>query len=424
MKTKLLVIGLVVLVAMMLTGCGQNVTLYKQAQQQYNQGNYESSFDTVVKSLKLKPGFVKAQALINEAYPKAVAEREANIQKLNATSDPGKYDKIVAEYAALDVIQTTARKLPPLADPKSGITVTFAYKDYVADWDSAKNNAAEYHYQNGIKIAANSTNVDVQKQAAKEFKTALTYVDNYKDASAKYDNCRSLGIKRIAIIPFDDKSGSNGKYGALNEMIVDGVYSGIMNDPSCTEFLEIITRDQIDILLREHNLNASGLVDASSAANFGKLLGVHEIMTGKISQIIFTPERTVSKDFSETANVKTGEEQYYDDKGKLKTKDVYGDVSCNYTKYTKTSSAKITGSYIIVDVETGKIKKQDQFTCEKPWADVWATKGYGDEKGLSKETYNLCTKSEPLAPVEADLVTEAMHDLTGNFVTQIKGYVQ
>lgn len=424
MKANHLLIWLPIVLIFLLTGCGQNVTLYKQAQQQYNQGNYENSFKTVVQSLQLKPSYVKAQVLVNDVYPKAIAAREDNIQKLMASTNSSKYDGIVAEYAALDVIQTTAKKLPPLSDPKTGTTVKFDVKDYSVEWNNAKNNAAEYHYQNGIKIKNSSSDVDNQKLAAKEFKTAMSFVEDYKESAMFYDQCRKLGIKRIAIIPFIDKSGSNGKYGALEDLMVDGIVTSITNDPASTEFLEIITRDQINTILSEQKLSSSGLVDENSAAKVGILLGAHEIMTGKILQIVYTPERTVSKQFSETAKVKIGEETYYDDKGKKKTKDVMGDVTCDFTHYTKSCKATITGSYTIIDVSTGKVKKQDSFTAEMPWSDDWGVVGNGDQRALSSNTIKLCQKSEPLPPIETDMVTKAMNGLVQTFVRQFKSYVQ
>jgi len=58
------------------------------------------------------------------------------------------------------------------------------------------------------------------------------------------------------------------------------------------EFLEDQSRGiGIDALVEEQELLVSGLFDESSMANVGSLLGAHEILTGRISQILYSPQR-------------------------------------------------------------------------------------------------------------------------------------
>lgn len=421
---KRIVLVSLVFIVLMLIGCAKNVEYYKQAQKQFNFGEFERAFQTAAQSVQLKPSYVKVHPLIKESYDKAISQREEKIAKLENSTEAAKWDSIVLEYQALDSIQALAKKLPTMRDEKTGFTTDLATKDYSEAWMSARTNAAEYHYQKGMTVQKSGMDPETQKKAAKEFKTAQSYIPDYKDTALRYDQSRKAGVKRIAIIPFDDKTGTNGRYGALQEILIDNIVGAIMSDPSCTEFLEIITRDQINAVLAEQKLATTGIIDERTASQVGSILGAHELMTGSILQIIPVPARVQKMDYKETARVVIGQEEYYDDKGKKKTKDVWGDVSCNYTKFTKEANAKITGSYAIVEVSTGKVKLKESFTAENPWQGVWGKVGNGDQRALSSVIKNLVATPEPFEPTELELVNEAINKLSIQFISQIKSYVK
>lgn len=420
--TLLLVAGL--LAMLLFTGCAKNVSLYKQAQKEYNSGAVEPALSTVVHSLQLKPSYVKAQNLIDLVYPKAIKARETNIAELEASSLPDKWDRIVLEYAALEEMQTQVKKLPVLVNEKTGKRVELILKDYKPAAQTAKQNAAEAHYQKGLSLSRSSQNVDTQKQAAKEFKAAMTFIANYKDSAAQYEKARQAGIKRIAIIPFEDGSGTNKKYGDLPAVLVDRIVSSVMSDPESREFVEIMTRAELGAVLSEQRAVAQGLVDENTAVKIGQLSGAHEILTGKISQVISVPMKTYSTNESETKRLVTGKEDTVDEDGNTVTKDVYSDVTCSYTKYVKTANAQITGSYSIIDVATGTVKKTGTFTADNPWSETWGKVDSGDPKALSTSALNLCKKTEPVPPTDIELVSLAMSKLSQQFVAEFKQYIK
>lgn len=420
--TLLLVAGLLAL--LMFSGCAKNVSLYKQAQKEYNSGAIEPALSTVTQSLQLKPSYVKAQNLIDLVYPKAITARENNIATLEASTLPDKWDKIVLEYAALNDIHLKVQKLPVLVNEKTGRRVELIMKDYSAAAKTAKQNAAEAHYQKGLSLSRSSQSPDTQKQAAKEFKAAMTFIPNYKDSAAQYEKARQAGIKRIAIIPFEDGSGADKKFGDLPALLVDRIVSSVMSDPESREFVEIMTRAELGAVLSEQRAVAAGLVDEKTAVKIGQLSGAHEILTGKINQVISVPMKVYSTNESETKRLVTGKEEYVDEDGNTAARDVYSDVTCTYTKYVKTANAQITGSYSIIDVTTGTVKKTGTFTAENPWSETWGKVDSGDPKALSTSALNLCKKTEPVPPTDIELVSLAMSKLSQQFVTEFKQYIK
>ncbi|MCK9417909.1 MAG: CsgG/HfaB family protein [Nitrospirae bacterium] len=407
------------------TGCASFMEygkLEKSARESYEAKNYDTAVFTVVKSLKLDPTYDKSQALIKEAYPKAVDVHESRIQELSAGSAKFKWDEVVQEYNALTSIHQAIKSLPPLAEGKTKETIKFDLKNYSDNFAKAKSSAAEAHYQEGLRLSKNDE-VDVQKQAAKEFKAAGQFVAGYKDAQELYEKCRKSGIKRIAIIPFEDKSGKGGKYGAVAETVLDQIVSDVMNDQSAMEFLEVISRDQMEQVMQEQKLGMTGLLDEQTAVKVGKILGVHEILTGKITSIAYTPERTTQKNVREKESVVVGEQKYTDNKGREQTKNIYGDVFATVTIYSRSAGASIAGSYKLIEVKTAKLKKSDSFIGKEDFSCEWAA-FTGDEKALSSSSSALARKSEMVAPSEEEMVSKAEKNLSLSLASALKTYAR
>lgn len=396
--------------------------LEKAARQNYAVGSYDDAVIRAVASLKLNRDYEKSQILVQDAFKAAVKKHTAQISTLKSSTEKFRWDNVVKEYEDLIKINNAVGELPTIQNKKTKEELKFEIIDYSSELSDAKNNAAESHYQEGL-LLSKTIDLDTQKKAAKEFKTSYTYVPDYKDAMMLYEKSKKAGLKRIAIIPFEDKSGKEGKYGNLSGLIVDDIVSMVLNDAAATEFLEIVTRDQIEQVIHEQKFSSTVFVDESSVAEVGKILGVHEILTGQINQVIYTPERTVNKTYQAKQRVVTGKEKYTGKDGKTHTRDVYGDVYANVTTYTKTSSAKITGSYKIIDVATAKLKKTESVSGEESYQFEWA-KFSGDERALDYNERKLASKQEEFAPVEDVLVTDAAKSLSRSLGYKLIDYAK
>jgi len=416
---------LLVLILVIIFGCAaltKHGQLESSARQHYSKGRYDQAVFDCASALKLKPEYDKAQMLIQDAFKAGINSHENKIKELKASTEKFKWDKIVSEYEALVRLNQVITELPVLQNKKTQAIIKFDARDYSNELSNSKMQAAEIHYQHGLELSKNE-NVDVQKQAAKEFKTATSFITDYKDAATLYQKARKGGIKRLAIIPFEDNSGKGGIYGDLSGMIVDDVVTDVMTDKSAMEFLELISRDQLERVMEEQKLGLTGLINEETAVELGKVLGVHEILTGKITQIIHIPEKTIRKNVKKKANVVVRKEEYKDSKGKTKTRNIRGDVFANVTVHTKTAGGKITGSYNIIDVTTAKLKKSEIFTGKYDFKYEWATYT-GDERALDSHSKKLASKSEIRAPVAEELIHNAAKNLSQSLTKALKSYVK
>jgi TolB-like protein len=397
--------------------------LEKNARKSFEQGQFDTAFNGAVQALQMKPTYNKAQQLLQSSYRSSVTQHENKIESHINSADKFKWDAVVSEYEQLMAMGDKINNLPPLIDSKTKTPVVINTKDYGEQVNIARQNAAEIHYQEGEKLSKIQS-LDSQKSAAKEFKKADEFVPGFKDASVRYETCRRAGIKRMAIIPFENRSGKS-QYGAIEELITDDIISDVMGDPSAMEFLEIISRDQLMQVMEEQKLGMTGLLNDQTAVELGRILGVHELVTGKITQIMHRPAPSTprAKTFREQARVATHTEKYRDKKGKLRERLVYSDVTAAVTRYEKTASASIMGSFQILDVATARIKKSQSFKGSGFFMCEWG-EFRGDERALSNESRRLVSRTEEYVPTAEELVNEAARDLSKNLAETLKEYAR
>jgi curli biogenesis system outer membrane secretion channel CsgG len=94
---------------------------------------------------------------------------------------------------------------------------------------------------------------------------------------------------RIAVMGFENNStwawwGDN-----LGQAAADELVTQLLKDGRFT----VLERSQLNAVLAEQNLGASGAVNSATAAKIGKILGVQFILTGSITQ--FSVERTSAR---------------------------------------------------------------------------------------------------------------------------------
>ena len=411
---------LLVMIALLLVsgfaGCSKNKKLHKKALTFLERGNYDKATMLAAESLLLKPDYDKAFYTLQEAYPKANQRHLDEISALKNSEDEDKWESILAEYMALDELHRTIRKLPALSDPNTGVRLSFDLRDYSSEIKEAKTNTAENYYQKGVHQSMIDSSRSSQKKAAKLFRSALNLVPDFKDSASRYETARQNAITRVAITAFEDKSGVRGRYGAIADILSDLVLSHILQDRYNSEFVEIITRGQMDEVMREQELSASGLVDEATAARLGLLLGAQEILSGRILQVDYISPRITALDQHETANVNIKDDSQESTNNK--------EVSCHFRKYTKRSGVQILASFSVVDVSTGKIKMQKSLSASQNFEDEWGTIISGDARALSPYQKNLSKKSEPYAPTAKEMVNSALIALSRDIASHFFDYIQ
>ena len=419
------------IVSLCLTGCaGKAGKLMESAQASYRVNDYEAALRDTVMALKHNPDYDKAQNFAPTFFNAAVEARQRKIKTLESSSDKFRWDGLVAEYKGLIEINTLVKSLPPLVHKKTKQRITFETRDYSTPLRQASEQAAETHYQEGISLAGSGSDAETQKRAAKEFKVAREFVPGYKDAATRYEQAKSAGMKRMAILTFEDRSGGARRYGGLLETITDDIVTAVANNAEAAEFLEIISREELEHIMSEQNLSYTGRFDSSSVAGIGEVVGVHELLIGQITQIFYTPPKPKSEVHvrKDTKREVIGEEKYVDKNGKERTRNKYRtvNISARIAHYKVSSSARIVGAYRIIDVKTGKVKSPQKFDTTHEFKAEWA-KITGDGKALKysdKYFYDLTKVEEQDAPIEDVMVLEAANKLSDELAKALIEYAR
>jgi hypothetical protein len=396
--------------AALLLNCAPYLNLERKARGEFQSGNYDGAVYDAAASLRHNPANTRAQLILEDAYRTAVNRYEDQIRDLRASSAKYRWDGIFNGYGALVKLSRAVRDLPTLLNKAApGGIVKVEARDFSMQYAEAQRNAAEAHYQEGSRLAASSMDVEVQKQAALEFKAAQDIYPGYRDAGDRFAASKYAGTRRVAIVPFENRSGRSGNFGALTEKIADDIISEVMDDPAATEFVQIVSRDQLEQVMREQELQVSGLVDPATAARIGKLLGVHDILTGRLTQILITPEHIASRAVDQEAEVVLRTETFVDTSGEH-TREIKARVTAKVTINTKTASAKVAGAYSIIEVATGAVRKTESFEKRNDFSGEWAT--YTGDKRALGDYAALCERAEPQAPTQAELVSDAARELS------------
>ncbi|AFZ45726.1 Curli production assembly/transport component CsgG [Halothece sp. PCC 7418] len=95
---------------------------------------------------------------------------------------------------------------------------------------------------------------------------------------------RTTEKPRIAVLDFDFSSVGNPSLLSLINGGADGVGDLLVNALVEGGQYTVVERSRIQSILAEQNLGASGRIDASTAAEIGKILGVRAVMIGSVTQ--------------------------------------------------------------------------------------------------------------------------------------------
>ncbi|MDE0010353.1 MAG: hypothetical protein OXU36_04375 [Candidatus Poribacteria bacterium] len=319
----------------------------ESAQANYRVNDYEAALRDAVMALKHKPDYEKAQNFAPTFFNAVVEVRQRKIKTLESSSDKFRWDGLVAEYKGLIEINALVKSLPPLIHKKTKQRITFETQDYSVPLRQVSEQAAEAHYQEGIRIADSGSDVETQKRAAKEFKAAQGFVPGYKNADDRYEQAKSAGVKRMAIFTFESADEDAYKYGGLLETITDDIIASVLNNDDAREFLDIISQEEVEAIMAERHFGFSERFDDTIFAGIGQAAGVHELVIGKITRLSYAPARTKSKSISRKRMLKIPAGKYVDEKGRTRTRYTDKRISATFTHYTIESSVTLTGSYKI-----------------------------------------------------------------------------
>ncbi len=258
---------------------------------------------------------------------------------------------------------------------------------------------------------------------------AYTYIPNYKEAKSHYKEAKQKGTIRLGVIPFENSQGTR-KYGDVGEELSNKIIASFFTDVSrdAFEFFELISRDQLDLIIKEQKLSLTGLFDESTVTGLGGLSGVHYILVGKVTSIETDRQRLEPSNSEVKREVVIRKETYTDSNGDKKTRNIKGTVTAIVTTYVKHASASVNCNYKILDVATGAYKDLQAATGSYRFENKWGVYK-GDERALggplfpSKE-YKLVRQREKPYPSNSELINGSTNDILKNITPSLHTFAK
>lgn len=258
------------------------------------------------------------------------------------------------------------------------------YAEFATDEAATRNFIAEAYYRWAERLVADGD----ERGAFHRFERALAAVPGYRDAEERSREMYEEAVARVAIMPFRNATSFGFQY---SNLLTEQLITHCIN--ANLEFAVFATREHIEQLLVEHELTAAGAVDPSTASRIGELEGIDFFVTGSLTQV---SEQTSRPTFVEkehkiryTVRDSTGKEV-------AQTRSIF------YREYTMRRTVEVAASYQIVDVETGRFVRGEDFS-ERLVDEAHWIRYQGSINDLPRDKRPLL--DAPTEPRSADMIT-------------------
>gem|GEM_PF-1259997 len=216
--------------------------------------------------------------------------------------------------------------------------------DFATDVETTNALIAEAYYRWADRLASEGDH----RGAYETFGRALEIIPDYRDAVQRQEESFEEALQRVAILPFQNSTPYGGQYSGLltNQLINKCINAGLT-------YVVFVSRAHLDRIIQEYELTVAGAVDPATAMEIGQLEGINFFITGNLTQI---SEQTTSPSFVERTHNKTVTALDSTGKEIKKTETIF------YREYTSRRTIQLGASYQIVDVETGRYIRGEDFS--------------------------------------------------------------
>jgi hypothetical protein len=401
------------LFVLLICGCGafkQVLTKeggeYHTAWKAYQDGNYADCVVNLAAALTIDPKYDDAILLMQDAYPKCRETLLKDVKTLEDSSSIDKWDDIFTDYRRLVRANGAASGLLPMINPKTKEMIVLKVENYTNRLEQARTNAAEAHYQEGVdRTAKYPDDKDQLKQAVYQFEKTAEFVKNYRDSTALRDTALKAAKRKIAVLPFKNNTLYN-----ISDILADKCVETLI-ERNLSRFSQFLSREQLLQMINSNLTFFENSIDEDKTIAGGKSMGLNVIIIGDIKKVNYVPPKKVSS--------------YQDiERIMIVTNTIAGSVSnknfvreklrARITYFEKTSSVDLIGSYKVIDVDSGLLKKAEVFNIPVVSKAAW-TNYSGDSRAFDVKTFSSTDD------MDTDTVEQMLLDAAGKLSEKLTG---
>lgn len=301
----LLSLLLIVVVGVLVGGCASSKAYLKKGTQLSQAGLTEEAANYYYMALQKNSNNVDAQIMLKKTAQRVLDDKFAEFYKAHGAEQ---YKIAVYEYEEAKEFQKQMERFvtleeaayyPEYYEESKEKYLEELYEEGVTLFEEGKFELAEEKFKEIARFDPHYADIKDLKQVSKaeplynegieayearKYKEAFLKFDEvielkgrYKDALEYRDRAREKAELTIALLPVESSTD-------IEQEIKDRYYGKILSEllAADNEFIKVVDRVNMDKVIEEQKLGLTGLIDQSTAAQTGKLVGAKIVITGKL----------------------------------------------------------------------------------------------------------------------------------------------
>ncbi|MCY7411171.1 MAG: hypothetical protein LH473_12935 [Chitinophagales bacterium] len=378
MKTRLIHSNILLFSITVLLSC-------HAAKKYYESGDFGASIERSVSKLKKDPTDNESKIYLEAAYDKLYLQ---TIEQISFLKKEGRPENVLPVYDQLSQLKLYESMIRPLTPMYIESKKRYAQFKFVNDEEfiAAKKIAAEYLYNDAIKLLANNNRMDA-RQAYASLEDLNCIYPQYKDADLKMNEALDNGTNQVNL--------------------------QIVNNSGAPLFTEL---DKQMTTLSIGDLN-SRWVNFSNEKNSKKYFDYEVEMN--VKQIIVTPDMLLPPTtYIDKKTIADGFKYELDSKGNVKKDSLGNDIktpkykviTCTVTEFIQQKSSTIAGTLDFFKTGNNSLLYSYPVDVHEIFENHYAT-AIGDLKALSAESAKKIKTLPAPYPTEIDMLLKVSDDL-------------
>ncbi len=448
----LLLVGVMLGSAVVLTGCATKRNL-NRANEALETGDYYTASVNAVNVLQDEPTHPEAQAILIQAFPKGLKQVEREIQARAASTEPKMTDYVVNRYNELIVLNNRVQALA-MTNEATGKPVSVKTVDYQADYEAARERAADAYYQYGRRVGDDPTATRQQyKFATRAMRKADNYVPGHRDASDLARQYQEAGTYRVVVGTFDQIQ-SLDEYGSLGSIIVTDALAKLDQDAQFQEFVDVVgvvnpgktvqtttsvtsqTEGHVEVtpmnVVREVlGIQSTPTVttrstqqqvrsyDVATATKWAGEQDADFLVIGRVEQVLLGEPQISTRSVVEEEDVTVRTETYTDAEGDKQEREIKETVYARGTVYEMEAKSSMRVTYQVLDVGTGAVRHSNTLQGGYAYNHTWA-RFTGDLRAVVGREERWIEAEEGALPPASVQVNDMVGDVSIQLYKELK----
>ncbi|NQY10373.1 MAG: hypothetical protein HRT71_12775 [Flavobacteriales bacterium] len=356
------------------------------SQKAYQGGNYDSAVLKAVRKLRKSGDNKKAIETLSQAYPAGKNWHLNRIEQYKSSSDVLKWEKIAAEYGALNRQYEEINRCPACMNYVMA-------ENYSTQKDDAINQAAEVRYSLAEKSMENKLDRTSAKDAYMHYQKVGALKPGYKDVVTKMGDAKYYATLKVVLDPLPQVS----KVLEISNEFFQNKISEMLHNMPVNEFVRFYSPKEAKM-------------DGVEEANHVIQIRFDDFIVG--NELIKEKSIDVTKDSVVVGTVKLPDGT---------SQNAYNTVKATFHTSTKTVISTGILDFKIINPMTDVVLTQQKFPGKHEWQSQW---GYfnGDERALSAEQKKVLNVKQMNQPPPQELFVSFTQPIFDQLALKIQAF--